>query len=168
MNTACTQRSQCKSRYICVLYIYIHTQEKLGELMGPSKREWSLLREEEDEEATQQERDSGLQAGRQKGVPGFEKSHDFAWGGQWAGIRACRAGHWCMGSCMPFLCVRCALQRTGQLASISGTWGRKQELHPHPPQAGRETDEYFFYWASICKNTIVVYTSIQYISTYIL
>jgi hypothetical protein len=39
-----------------------------------------LLREEEDEdeEATQQERDSGLQAGHQKGVPGFEKSHDFA------------------------------------------------------------------------------------------
>ena len=32
------------------------------------------------EGTTQPERDSGLQAGHQKGVPGFEKSHDFAWG----------------------------------------------------------------------------------------
>ena len=76
MNTACTQKSQCKSRHIqrgkaSWTNAWVHPT---------SKREWSLLRE--DEEPTQQERDdSGLQAGQQKRVLGFEKSHDFVPGG---------------------------------------------------------------------------------------
>jgi hypothetical protein len=140
------------------VYIYTHTQEKLGELMGPSEREWSLLREEEDEEATQQERDSGLQVGHQKGVPGFEKSHDFAWGDseQELGHAALVTDAW-DHAC--HFCV-CAMLSKGQ-DSLPAYLGHEAENKNHTLLLlSRKGDRWvFFYCASLCKNIIVVYTS---------
>jgi hypothetical protein len=136
MNTACTQRSQCKSRYIC---IYIHTQEKLGELMGSIRKRMIFVERGRGRGGNSTRERFRIAGWPPKRGAWFWEVPWFCLRGQWAGIRACSTGHWCMGSCMPFLCVCCALERTGQLASISGIWGRKQEPHPPPPQSeGRQ------------------------------
>ena len=61
-------------------------------------------------------------------------------GGQRAGIRAAPvADAW--DHAISVVCA--ALPRMGQLASISGTWGRKQAPHPPPPQHMREQMSFF-------------------------